>query len=46
MCLIKFQLSGLTDDESVVEIGNLLNAKQMVVGSFLREGDNLTVSGR
>jgi len=42
----KFQLSGLTDDESVVEVSNLLNAKQMVVGSFLREGDNLTVSGR
>ena len=41
-----FQQSGCTTDECIVEVGQLLNVKQMVAGSIGRIGSILTISAR
>ena len=41
-----FQQSGCTSDECVVEVGRLLGAEKMVVGSISRVGDVFSVSAR
>ncbi len=42
----KLQLSGLTRADTTAEVGRLLNAGQMVVGSFAQMGKRLMISGR
>jgi len=42
----ELQLSGLTDDKGSVSIGQILNARQMVVGSFELSKTRLAVNGR
>ncbi len=41
-----FQQSGCTTDECIVEVGQLLNVKQMVAGSIGKIGSILTISAR
>ena len=41
-----FQQSGCTTDECIVEVGQLLNVKQMVAGSIGKIGSILTINAR
>lgn len=42
----KFQLSGMTDETGAVEIGELLNARQIVQGSYHYPGQDIEISGQ
>ncbi len=42
----RFQMSGLTDESTAVEIGNLLNAETLVLGSYAVSGGKLLVTCR
>lgn len=41
-----FQLQGLTDSDTTVTIGNLANAKQLIVGSFNKSNSKLSIQAR
>ena len=41
-----FQLSGLTDDTTVVEVGNLLNAGRIITGTYTVSGSAIDINGR
>ena len=42
----KLSLSGLTDDETALEVGKLLNANHLVGGGYVVSGDTLRVTAR
>jgi len=42
----EFQLSGITDENSAVEVGTILNAQQMIVGSFTKHSGGFELNGR
>ncbi len=42
----KFQLLGATDPDSAVEMGNMLNARYMVIGSFSVFNNNLHINAK
>ncbi len=41
-----FQLSGMTEAKNAVELGNLVNAKQMLVGSYTINHNTINIKGR
>jgi len=41
-----FQQTGLTSDESIVEVGKLIGVEQMIAGSISKVGDVFSVSAR
>ncbi len=42
----ELQLSGITDENSAVEVGAILNAQQMIVGSYVKHSAGYTLNGR
>jgi len=42
----KLQLSGITGEDGAVELGNILNAGKILSGSYLVEGERITLYGR